>query len=229
MPAFHDQHALRDPNALSHLLFLTTARLPLKQVASISNRAPLAERQATTQSQRSTGKPSNTANSRICCYVTVSYRLCPSCAGVVSKPAPAPAPKRQQQAWVDVDEQNKDNPLACSEYAESIFNYLNTSEVSPKCNWQHAAATQQQVSSAVQLYCLYSSTQWRVCRSKRLPRGDFFTIGTELETCSYCCVGCSCYYNFCTSKCSFTAASVLPAALHGPLRWSLLGDAWGPC
>jgi hypothetical protein len=53
---------------------------------------------------------------------------------VVSKavPAPAaPAPKRQQQQpWVDIDEQNKDNPLACSEYAESIFTYLNTCEVS---------------------------------------------------------------------------------------------------
>jgi hypothetical protein len=77
----------------------------------------------------------------------------------VSKAAPAPAapaPKRQQQqSWVDIDEQNKDNPLACSEYAESIFTYLNTCEVSPR---QPAAVIETLLMpSAVQLYCLYST------------------------------------------------------------------------
>jgi hypothetical protein len=72
--------------------------------------------------------------------MVLSYKLCSCRAGVVSKPAAppaAPAPKRQQpQPWVDIDEQNKDNPLACSEYAESIFNYLNTCEVSSSGDMQ---------------------------------------------------------------------------------------------
>ncbi|WIA18763.1 hypothetical protein OEZ85_003448 [Tetradesmus obliquus] len=96
-----------------------------EQVASTSSRAPLAERQATTQSQRSTG--------------------------VVSKAAPAPtaapAPKRQQQqSWVDIDEQNKDNPLACSEYAENIFDYLNTCELLNRPNPKYLEAIQSDMS-----------------------------------------------------------------------------------
>lgn len=48
------------------------------------------------------------------------------CAGVV-----APAPRKRVQ-WKDVDAENKDNPLACSEYAQQIFEYLNSAEVSSR-------------------------------------------------------------------------------------------------
>jgi hypothetical protein len=44
------------------------------------------------------------------------------CAGV------APAPRKREQ-WKDIDAENQDNPLACSEYAQQIFEYLNSAEV----------------------------------------------------------------------------------------------------
>jgi hypothetical protein len=40
----------------------------------------------------------------------------------------APA-TRQREQWKDIDAENQDNPLACSEYAQQIFEYLNSAEV----------------------------------------------------------------------------------------------------
>lgn len=55
---------------------------------------------------------------------------------------------------MDIDEQNKDNPLACSEYAENIFDYLNTCEVSTEPLTASSRVPSLVVPSAVQVYCL---------------------------------------------------------------------------
>ncbi|KAF8064634.1 CYCA2-1 [Scenedesmus sp. PABB004] len=67
-------------------------------------------------------------------------------AGTGQRRAPGlPAPAKRQ-AWVDIDEQNRDNPLACSEYAESIFAHLNTSELLNRPNPRYLEAVQADMS-----------------------------------------------------------------------------------
>lgn len=43
--------------------------------------------------------------------------------------AGGPGRQARRNNWVDIDAQNKDNPLACAEYAEAIFQHLSTAEV----------------------------------------------------------------------------------------------------
>ena len=47
--------------------------------------------------------------------------------------APLPPQPQQHEAWVDIDANNADNPLACSEYAVLIFEHLKESEVRAWC------------------------------------------------------------------------------------------------
>jgi hypothetical protein len=37
--------------------------------------------------------------------------------------------RKAKRDWVDIDEANAGNPLACSEYAALIFQHLSTAEV----------------------------------------------------------------------------------------------------
>lgn len=86
---------------------------------------PFADRQNTTTTTQSTHhKPRKCTI--VCCCLRTSFILVLIQSRLYAEPAAKPAKK---QSWIDIDEKNKDNPLACSEYAEAIFQHLNTAEV----------------------------------------------------------------------------------------------------
>eukprot|EP00775_Hariotina_reticulata_P012254 gene12254-12391_t len=60
--------------------------------------------------------------------------------GTASKPA-------RRNNWTDVDAQNQNNPLACSEYAVSIFEHLHTTELLNRPNPQYVQHVQHELST----------------------------------------------------------------------------------
>lgn len=106
-----------------------TTCVPCPQTTSTASRVPLAERQQNSTSttlqaagKRSSGKHAP-PSSRHAGWCSISLTTAaPRRAGVL------PAPRKLEQ-WKDIDAENQDNPLACSEYAQQIFEYLNSAEV----------------------------------------------------------------------------------------------------
>lgn len=119
------------------------------QASSAATRVPLAERQqnstsATSQAaaKRPSGKHALPKSKYICSSCTCLTAAADRYTGV------APAPRKREQ-WKDIDAENQDNPLACSEYAQQIFEYLNSAEVrSPDSMVSSRAAAAVQVATA---------------------------------------------------------------------------------
>jgi hypothetical protein len=102
------------------------AACPWASAPTTQHRHPCSQASAPAVSTGPGPRPSSTQDAPL----TLCPAGCrPAGAAPLKKPARAAAAPAPTQQWKDIDTENKDNPLACSEYAQSIFEYLKDAEV----------------------------------------------------------------------------------------------------